>query len=297
MIDDLRQIAIFTKAIDHGSFRGAASELQLSPSVVSHHIQQLEEKLGVALLYRSTRRLTLTRDGEHLLEAARTMLEVVETGLNDIRGRSISPSGELRITIPSVLSHSRLIDDIASFASEFGNVRLDLSFTDERRHLINDGFDLAIRMGTKPKRGPTSQTLFSTNRIVVAEKSCLTNPETISTPEDLANCELIELTPTRMIKTVFRKDKEKDTPVKFKSQISTNDAQAVYSFAKAGKGLAIVPDFLATEDLASGRMVQLLTDWQLDPLIVFAEWPANAPKGGIIRKFVKQLSGQASFRP
>ncbi|MGI9502636.1 MAG: LysR family transcriptional regulator, partial [Geminicoccaceae bacterium] len=78
MIDRLRQMAIFAKTIDHGSFRGAARELRLSPSVVSHHISQLEEHLGVALIYRSTRKLTLTREGERLLAATRKMLEAVE---------------------------------------------------------------------------------------------------------------------------------------------------------------------------------------------------------------------------
>ena len=78
MIDRLRQMAIFAKTINHGSFRGAARELKLSPSVVSHHISQLEEHLGVALIYRSTRKLTLTKEGQRLLTATRNMLEAVE---------------------------------------------------------------------------------------------------------------------------------------------------------------------------------------------------------------------------
>jgi DNA-binding transcriptional LysR family regulator len=115
MIDRLRQMAIFAKTIDHGSFRGAARELRLSPSVVSHHISQLEDNLGVALLYRSTRKLTLTREGEKLLAATQKMLEAVEGELLDLSVSARTPSGELRITIPSVLSQSGFTDQIAAF--------------------------------------------------------------------------------------------------------------------------------------------------------------------------------------
>ena len=110
MIDRLRQMAIFAKTIDHGSFRGAAKELHLSPSVVSHHISQLEEHLGVALIYRSTRKLTLTREGDRLLAATRTMLEAVENELQTLSAGANVPSGELRITAPSVLSKSSFTD-------------------------------------------------------------------------------------------------------------------------------------------------------------------------------------------
>ena len=115
MIDRLRQMAIFAKTINHGSFRGAARELKLSPSVVSHHISQLEEHLGVALIYRSTRKLTLTREGQRLLAATRNMLEAVEGELKALTATASDPSGELRLTMPSVLSHSQITDRTVSY--------------------------------------------------------------------------------------------------------------------------------------------------------------------------------------
>ena len=100
MLDRLRQIAIFAKTVDHGSFRGAAHELRLSPSVVSHHISQLEEHLGCALLYRSTRKLALTPEGERFLTSAHQMIEAAELGLQDLSNVSnqhlapIAPKGD-----------------------------------------------------------------------------------------------------------------------------------------------------------------------------------------------------------
>ena len=144
MIDRLRQMAIFAKTIDHGSFRGAARELRLSPSVVSHHISQLEESLGVALIYRSTRKLTLTPEGHRLLAATHKMLEAVEGELADLSVSATAPSGELRVTIPSVLSHSHFTAQIASFSKAYPRIKLLLDFSDTRRALIDDGFALPI---------------------------------------------------------------------------------------------------------------------------------------------------------
>ena len=132
MIDLLRQMAIFAKTIDHGSFRGAARELKLSPSVVSHHISQLEEHLGVALIYRSTRKLTLTREGERLLLAARNMLEAVESELLELSLSGKEPSGELRITLGSILSQSQLTDIIADFSMTYPRIKIVLDYSDMR---------------------------------------------------------------------------------------------------------------------------------------------------------------------
>lgn len=147
MIDRLRQMAIFAKTIDHGSFRGAARALNLSPSVVSHHISQLEEHLGVALIYRSTRKLTLTKEGERLLVATRKMLEAVEGELFTISSQATAPSGDLRLTVPSVLSQSTITDRLAAFSCRYPRINLSLDYSDTRHALIDNGLDLAIRMG------------------------------------------------------------------------------------------------------------------------------------------------------
>ena len=168
MIDQLRQMAIFAKTIDHGSFRGAARDLRLSPSVVSHHISQLEEHLGVALIYRSTRKLSLTPQGETLLQAARKMLEAVESELLELSLSATEPSGELRLTLPSVLSQSHLTDLIAAFSMRYPRIRISLDFSDIRKDLMDGGLDIAIRMGFKRKNAGSSRKLFKVNRKIVA---------------------------------------------------------------------------------------------------------------------------------
>lgn len=290
MIDQLRQMAIFAKTIDHGSFRGAARELRLSPSVVSHHISQLEEHLGVALMYRSTRKLRLTPEGERLLSATRNMLEAVEGELLELSSVSGAPSGELRVTAPSVLAKSPFTEMVAKFLKVFPRVRLSLDFSDERRELIDDGFDIAIRMTRKAKNSATTRKLFQVGRSLVASPDYLANQPPAQEPIGLRDWTWLELAPVREPQIKFRKGKTEQVVPRATSQISCNDAQALYRFALAGTGLAIVPEFLATEDAAAGRIVYPLSDWDLDPIEVFAQWPANAPKHGLVKLFVGELS-------
>lgn len=289
MIDRLRQMAIFAKTVDHGSFRGAADELRLSPSVVSHHISQLEDHLGVALLYRTTRKLSLTAEGARLLTATRKMLDAVEGELQDLTASAAEPSGELRITLPSVLSQSALTDRIAQFAATHPRIRLLLDYSDERRGLIDNGFDICIRMGPSPKRSASSRILMKEPRRLVASTDYLATRPLPEQPKDLTEWDWIILTPAMNLPIDFKKGRRKQT-IKPEVQTYTNDAQALYRLSLSGAGLSSVPEFLATQDVADGQVQFVLPEWEMNPLYVYAEWPANAPKHGLIHLALKALN-------
>ncbi|MCG9554509.1 LysR family transcriptional regulator [Vibrio sp. Isolate31] len=148
MLNQLRQIVIFAKTVEHGSFRKAAKALHLSPSVVSHHIAKLEEQLGVALLYRSTRKISLTSDGETLLVSAHAMIEAAEDFLNVATKQSAQLMGELSVALPAVLQRTDFVNHIGAFAQLHPNVNIRLDFSDLQRDLVKDGIDVAIRMGS-----------------------------------------------------------------------------------------------------------------------------------------------------
>lgn len=290
MIDRLRQMAIFSKTIDHGSFRGAARELNLSPSVVSHHISQLEEHLGVALIYRSTRKLTLTREGKRLLTATHNMLNAVEGELTHLSASATAPSGELRITVPSVLSQSSLTEKIAAFSVAYPRIRLSLDFSDTRRELIDDGLDFAIRMSPKSKPSATSRTLFRVQRKLVASAAYLATRPAARHPNDLESWDWLALTPVQNAPVVFQKAGAERVSIKPDAQVFTNDAQALYRLTRAGAGLAVVPEFLAQADIKAGLVENLLPDWEQATLDVYAVWPANAPKHGLVHLALDALS-------
>jgi DNA-binding transcriptional LysR family regulator len=290
MIDRLRQMAIFAKTIDHGSFRGAARELRLSPSVVSHHVSQLEESLGVALIYRSTRKLTLTSEGHRLLAATHKMLAAVEGELADLSVLATAPSGELSLTVPSVLSQSHFIKQVAAFSEAYPRIKLFLDFSDTRRALIDDGFDIAIRMGPKAKNSATSRKLFSVQRKLVASADYLSTRQIPNDPKDLVGWDWLALTPAQNVPVAFGKADDTQATIKPEARIFVNDAKALYRLAQTGIGLAIVPDFLAQDDVEAGSMEYVLPDWDLRTIDVFAVWPANAPKHGLIHLALDALS-------
>ncbi len=294
MIDQLRQMAIFAKTIDHGSFRGAARELRLSPSVISHHISALEEHLGVALMYRSTRKLTLTREGERLLGATRKMLEAAEGELLELTSQATEPSGELRLTAPSVASQSQLIDAIAAFSRAHPRVRLTVDFSDSRRDLIEDGFDIAIRMGFNAKNTATSRVLFHVERTLVGSTDFVASKSPVDNPKQLEDWKWLGLAPVQNVPLTFQKGRARPVTIKPDILISSNDAQALYRLARAGAGLAIIPEFLATSDLKSGTIEHVLPQWEVKPIDAFAVWPANAPKNGLVRLMVDELSRHLS---
>lgn len=293
MLDQLRQIAIFAKTVDHGSFRGAAKALDISPSVVSHHIARLEERLGTALLYRSTRKLALTDDGKRLLVQAHAMIEAAEAGLDAIAGHAPRPSGALHVTVPAVLAQSALVDSIAAFSQANPNIRLDLDFTDARREVIGDGIDVAIRMGWLKDSALKARKLYDVDRKLVAATSYIAQQQAPETPEDIEDWDWLELAPVRL-RPRFHKTDTPSVTLKPTPRLSVNDATALFRLAHAAAGLAIVPDFLAENDIARGEMVHVLPKWQLDAVGVFAVWPPNAPKEGLTAYFINALTSARS---
>lgn len=297
MLDELRQIAIFAKTVDHGSFRGAALALRLSPSVISHHVAQLEQRLGTALLHRSTRKLSLTPAGERLLVAAHAMVEAAEAGLQDIAYQADQPSGTLRLTVPAGLAQSKLTDQIARFALAHQKVSLSIDFFDTRRDLIADGFDVAIRVGEMKDSALKAKKLFEVRRHLVASPGYLETRAAPTSPSDLQDWDWLELTPAGQRHLALRRAGQRDVVEKKNARVHVNSLTALCQMARAGLGLAVLPAFLAKPEVAANKLHYVLEDWTLDRASVYAVWPPNAPKDGLIKLFLDFLSETANAEP
>lgn len=240
MIDELRALAIFAKTIEYGSFRAAAKYLKLSPSVVSYHISELEHRLGATLLYRSTRQLSLTKEGENLYEAAKTMILAAEKGLMSITHRSKEPSGSIKITMPAFLTRSQLLKEVARFADVFPKVSLDAIFSDIPQNLIKEGIDLAIRIGELKDSSLKAKKLFDMKRTLVVAPSYLANRQPPQVPDDLMNWDWIGLR-MRPNHKVLTNKKGQGFQINFQPKITVDSLDAVCQFAIAGLGLATPP--------------------------------------------------------
>ncbi len=149
MIDDLKSMAIFAETVKRGSFRAAAKSLQLSPSVVSYQISQLEERLGTTLLYRSTRKLSKTAEGEILFKHATEMLDQAELGIRNVSGHNVA-TGRLNITLPLSMTGDVLTKQLADFSLTNPDIQMHVIYSDTRLDLTADGIDIAFRMGSLP---------------------------------------------------------------------------------------------------------------------------------------------------
>ncbi|MEN9384556.1 MAG: hypothetical protein RL323_1699 [Pseudomonadota bacterium] len=147
MLDELRSMAVFATVVREGTFRAAAKQLQLSTSVVSHHLTQLERRLGCALLYRTTRKLSLTPDGEHFFEACSRAIDAAQEGLQRIQTQQKTLAGRLRIGAPAILAQGPFVRDVHAFATAHPAVDLELLFTDERQNQVADSIDVVVRIG------------------------------------------------------------------------------------------------------------------------------------------------------
>lgn len=268
----------------------------MSPSVVSHHVSQLEEHLGVALIYRTTRKLALTKEGEKLLASTHPMFEAVEGVLSELSNTASNPAGELRVAMPSILINSQLSDMLAAFSMQYPGIRLMLDYSDDRQDIITGGYDIAVRMALQHKSSSTTRALFQVQRRLIASSDYLESCSKITTPQDIESCDWIELSPVSHIKPTFRKTKSKQMKIKPVAHIAASDALAVYHLARSGAGFAVVPEFLAEEGVRAGAVHYVLPDWKLDPIQVFAAWPANAPKNGLIKLLVDAISPNQSLR-
>ncbi|MCE9574590.1 MAG: LysR family transcriptional regulator [Deltaproteobacteria bacterium] len=288
MLEHLRALAVFARVAELGSFRAAARALALSPSVVSHHVSELERRLALPLIHRSTRRLALTPDGERLLIAAREMVDAATRGIDAVSGRSATPTGALRLTVPAFLAETALTRDLAAFATAHPGVTLTVSFTDQPRDLLRDGLDLALRIGKREDSSHKTRSLGEMRRALVGAPRYLAG-RTVRAPHDLAACDHIVLS-TRPAELVLTSAGARPVTIPLTPRVSVDSAAAMRELALASTGLATVPEVLVRAELARGRLVEVLPDWRPAAMPVYAIWPGNAQRAALTLRLMEFMA-------
>ena len=292
MFDNVRGMIVFAKVVEGGSFRAGARALGLSPSAVSTQISELEKRLGLALIYRTTRSFSMTPDGARLLEVARAVTSAAEKGLGELSQAANSPVGILRITAPAVLANDPFVSDIAAFADAFPGVALKLNFSDSRRDLVRDGFDLAIRMGLLKDSTLVARKLFAAPRALVCAPSYATKHSKPLDASDLEEWRFIGFE-QRPEEVALVGPKGELVTIIGHTQIVVDDANAMRSLAIAGAGVASLLRNSITDDLREGRLTEVLAGWSLSAADAYADWPPNAPRAGLARQFVQFIGERA----
>jgi len=289
MRDDFRALAVFVSVADHGGFSGAARVLKLSPSAVTHHINRLEGMLGSAVFYRSTRSISLTPDGQKILEPARRMVDARNEAIDSLIQNSTHLVGSLKVSITAFGLETKLHQRILTFARENSQINLELHYTDAMVDIIAEGFDVAIRLGKLSDSDLKSRKIADFARILVASPHYLKSRPQIRTPDDLSHCEFLSFA-TIPNNFELKKGHKTHKVSSGTPRIQMNTMGAIRSAIKAGIGIQRLPASVVEDDLGSGALVRLLPDWSLPIQGVFAVWPNIKPERSMTRIFIDSIS-------
>lgn len=287
MINDLKAMAVFAEVVKQGSFKQAAKALKLSPSVVSYHISQLEEKTGCALLYRSTRKLTLSSQGQAFYQQVLKMLDAANEGISLLCLHQQVPEGQIKISLPTSLSRSELTHKLAEFSLANPKINLDIEYSDCRRDIIDDRLDLAVRVGELADSDFMSTKLGMLERVLVCTPSFYKNNATPKQPSDLSSWQWLKLAQLTNKRKFFSNGQS--SVVEFHHQVSVNSVEAIYQFCKANAGLAVLENSQVADDLASGRLIRVLPDWNVESLSLYAIWHKNTGSSSLTKLLLRYL--------
>lgn len=254
-MDRLMLMKVFTRAVETGSFSAVAREQGIGQPNVSRHVASLERYLGTRLLHRSTRKLTLTPEGERYYARARRVLDALEEAESDVRGED-QPSGLLRIACPTALARSHLLPRVKALLDRYPAIELDLQIADRFIDLVEEGVDVAIRIGT------LSDSTLKARRIGTAERVCVASPAYLAqhaaprAPEDLLRHDCIVYSLSRAgSHWSFR-----NTQVSVRGRLKVNTPDGIHRAVLDGLGIAYVPVWLFERELRSGEVLALLGD-------------------------------------
>lgn len=261
-MDTLRCMQAFVAVAERGSFAGAAEQLQVSAVMVGKYIQQLETHLGTALLQRNTRRQRLTEAGSAYLAGCRQVLEQVQQAEADVAGLQIQPRGLLRVSAPTTWGSCVLAPQLAGLLRAQPQLNIELDLSNRRVDLIEDGFDVAIRVGPLPSQEVVARPLPPYAMSLCAAPSYLRRRGTPRTPADLQGHDCLSHLAWRGGHGWQLANGEY---VDWEARLTCNDGFALREAAVAGAGLVLQPTALLAGEIAAGRLKPLLRDYLPEP--------------------------------
>jgi DNA-binding transcriptional LysR family regulator len=291
MNDRLQELTVFTRAAERGSFSKAGRELGLSQPSVSRIIGALEARLGVILLLRTTRRITLTDAGALLLERAREILAGLEDAEDAARGVD-SLRGTFRLALPVIYGTRVVIPLMSKFLATHPLLKVEMRVADERQDLIAEGADIAIRLGRLEDSGFGARRLALLDRVLAASPGYLQARGTPRTPADLAEHDCI-FGPGGFgggTWTFTRKDTV--TTVDVKGRAQSDSGPGIFACLLAGLGIGMASTVMVGAEIKSGALVEVLRGYRMDPVEVHALFPGGPRPSAKVRAFVDFLAAE-----
>ncbi len=290
-MDRLECDRMFLAVIETASFTAAAEKLGTRSGQASKLISRLETELGVRLLNRTTRSVAPTEAGRAYYDRLKPLVDELDTLDLDIRNISQSPRGRLRLTAPLTFGSLELAPALNAFAGLYPDIELDVSFSDRVVNVVDEGFDLAVRVGRPGDSSLIIRRLCAVRIVVVGAPSYLEQHDAPASPKDLAQhaC-IIDTNFREPNRWPFKGETGEVEMASVDGRIRYSNAEACVQAAELGLGFACVPAFVAGEALRSGRLIRLLASFEPDPYNVHVLYPHSRHLAAKVRLLVDFLS-------
>lgn len=299
-MDRVGEMTAFVRTVETGGFSAAAREMGLTPSALSKLVTRLEDRLGARLLQRTTRRVQLTAEGEAFYARAKPILSAMDEAEAEVAEAGASPRGLLRLYCGSTFGTHQLAPAIPRFQARHPAVEIDITISDQPLGAMQEGVDLAIRIGPLVESSLVARRICNLERVICAAPAYLARHGTPRTPDDLQqhNCLWITSLPA-LRRWPFDTD-DGIRVVHVGGNVATNNADTVLQLALAGVGITRLVDVVVAEAIRNGGLVPILTDWHhVEPVPLFATYPSGrnlSPKVRAMVEFLVDEFGNAPWR-
>lgn len=294
--DHLAAMAVFARVVEAKGFSAAATQLGLSKSAVSKQVTRLEERLGARLMHRTTRRLALTEVGQVFYAHCQRIVAEAEDAEAAVSNLNARPRGALKVNLPVSFGRMHVAPLVPGFLDLYPETSLELSFTDRFVDLLEEGFDLAIRIGRLDDSSLVTRRLAPCRMVICGAPGYLRRHGHPKHPRELAEHSVL----------LYRQGGERrdsltlsgpdgSVTVRLQGRLTADNGEALRDAAAAGLGLVVQPSFMLGEELLSGQLEPLLCDWTPDAVSIQAVYPSRRHLTPKVRAFVDYLA--AKFGP
>lgn len=289
MADILNGMRVFVAVVETGSFSSAADRLGLSRGMTSRHVAHLEDHLGVRLLNRTTRRLSLTGAGHDYFQRAVHVIELIEQAEVAASSESVQPRGLLRINAPVSFSSLHLGQAVTAYLQRHPSVEIDLSLADREVNLVEEGFDLVLRISDKVEPMLIARPLSPIRVIICASPDYLATHGCPERPEDLVDHSCLSYARSQAEGVWRLQGADGSLHVEVAGKLKANNGDVLCNAAVAGLGIVAQPTFMLRHLLDSGALQRILPEWQAEPRTLNAVYADRRFQPLKIRSFIDFL--------
>lgn len=295
-VEELKRIGVFTKVVQTKSFSEAARQLGVAKSGVSKQIRLLEEQIDVKLFNRSTRQLTLTEAGKIYYRHCEHIVNRAELALDELRHYQNQPTGTIRISAPIPFGRTILMPVIKQLSELYPKLNVDLQLDDKVVNIVEQGIDLALRVGALQDSNLIAKKLCDTPAMLIASPQYLANVDIPVSPSDLTSHKWLALSvqASPYTKSFFHKETNEKTTVSLQGSLSINSVEAIISAAVSGLGLSMLAKVTIEDYLKSGQLITLLPDYKANPVPIYAVYPHKEHLPSKVKIFLKLLDQYCS---